>query len=65
MRFTYNVLRYVKTGLQRALRAVRAVNVFKKKRGGASLCKSEEIILRVSEIQRITSYRHLHSARLD
>lgn len=44
MRFTYNVLRYVNIGWLRALRAVRAVNVFKKKSCGASLCKSEEKI---------------------
>ena len=37
MRFTYNVQRYVNTGLQRVLGSVRAVrNVFKKKNCGAS-----------------------------
>jgi len=34
----------------RVLSSVRAVNVFKKKRGGASLCKSETLTTKVEMI---------------
>lgn len=45
MRFTYNVLRYVKAGWHRVLRSVRAVNVFKKKSCGASPDTAKAFIL--------------------
>ena len=45
MRFTYNVQRYVNTGLQRVLGSVRAVrNVFKKKNCGASPVTAKPVI---------------------